>query len=359
MAAASGDSGCCSLERCVNRLIAAGSPSVRTKSQAEPLYLLSLQRYGRDPDSSLLFPDSVSVSESLFDATVTEGHCRLRVSLDPSLNRLVHRNQLRCGSALRSVVFSGGGGGGDPRTEGRTFHICSLEVDSASGGDAALRALSSVSVTSLPWLGSEPSLLPLRARRSSYLPLWNNHDFTGEVWKDTPPCEHGEDDRPVVSLAALRRHFLNGSRRPRGSLCVRILHKSRLMYYGKAEQSSECPYKAELQVADGSLSVSVVLWNTVCLDWYRCLQPGQVLRLSRYRVKESYGSRSGQDTEPNIGTVKLQLHKLWNTISCCCTFSHFISLNSRNPAAKISIVPKQHISSEWSLPDLPHNFLCG
>uniref|UniRef100_W5KJ51 Si:ch73-71d17.2 n=1 Tax=Astyanax mexicanus TaxID=7994 RepID=W5KJ51_ASTMX len=347
MAAASGDSGCCSLERCVNRLIAAGSPSVRTKSQAEPLYLLSLQRYGRDPDSSLLFPDSVSVSESLFDATVTEGHCRLRVSLDPSLNRLVHRNQLRCGSALRSVVFSGGGGGGDPRTEGRTFHICSLEVDSASGGDAALRALSSVSVTSLPWLGSEPSLLPLRARRSSYLPLWNNHDFTGEVWKDTPPCEHGEDEsedeqqvedsRPVVSLAALRRHFLNGSRRPRGSLCVRILHKSRLMYYGKAEQSSECPYKAELQVADGSLSVSVVLWNTVCLDWYRCLQPGQVLRLSRYRVKESYGSRSGQDTEPNIE----------------------ISLNSRNPAAKISIVPKQHISSEWSLPDLPHNFLCG
>ncbi|XP_072543964.1 RPA-related protein RADX [Salminus brasiliensis] len=353
MAAESSGSGCCALERCLNRLITASSPSLRAKSQTEPLYVISLERYSRDPNFSVHFPDSVSVSESLFDATVTEGHCRVRVSLHPSLNKLVHRNQLRCGSALRNVVFSAAAAGGagaagadDSRAEGRTFHMCSLDVDSACGADAALSALSSVSVNSLPWLGSEPSLLPLRARRSAYLPLWNNHDFTGDVWRDTPPCEHEdhesedeqvEDAQPVVSLAELRRRFLSGSRRPRGCLRVMILHKSRLMYYGKAEQSCECPYKAELQVADGSLSVCVVLWNSMCLDWYRCLQPGQVLRLSHYRVKESYSRRSGQDTEPNIE----------------------ISLNSRNPTAKVSIVPKQQVSPEWSLPDLPHNFLCG
>ncbi|XP_036452198.1 RPA-related protein RADX [Colossoma macropomum] len=345
MAAPSSVSGGCALERCLNRLTAASSPSLKAKSQAEPLYVISLERYGRDPLFGVYFPDSISESESLFDAVLTDGHCRVKVSLDPSLNKLIHRNQLRCGSALRNVVFSAGGD--DSQTQGGIFTVCSLEVDSLCGADAALRALSSVTVSSLPWLGSEPSSLPLRARRSTYLPVWNNHDFTGDVWRDTPPSEHGEeesedeaaeaDGRPIVSLAELRRRFLRGSRRPRGSLCVRILHKSRLMYYGKPEQSCECPYKAELQVADGSLSVCVVLWNTVCLDWYRCLQPGQVLRLSRYRVKESYSSRSGHNAEPNIE----------------------ISLNSRNPNAKVSIVPKQQVSPEWSLPSLPHNFLCG
>ncbi|XP_066538043.1 RPA-related protein RADX isoform X2 [Hoplias malabaricus] len=338
---------CCGLERSLNKLRSASSPSLRVRSQSEPLYVLSLERYTRDPEFSVCFPDSVNVCEDVFDAVLTDGHCRVKVSLDPSLNKLIQRNRLRCGSALRGVVFSAGGGDAD--AEDRTFHICSLEVDGMGGADTALRALSSLSVFSLPWLrkdSEDPATQPLRARRSVYLPLWNNHDFTGDAWRDTPPSRHREDQsedeleedvRPVVSLAELRRRFLSGSRRPRGALCVRILHKSRLMYYGKAEQSCECPYKAELQVADGSLSVCVVLWNTVCLDWYRCLQPGHVLRLSRYRVKESYSNRSGHNSEPNIE----------------------ISLNSRNPTAKISIISKQQVLPDWSLPDLPHNFLCG
>ncbi|XP_076828256.1 RPA-related protein RADX isoform X2 [Brachyhypopomus gauderio] len=339
MAATSSSSGGCVFERRLAKLTGA-SRSVRVKTQGEPLYVLSLERYGRDPDFGVHFPDSISMSDSLFDATITDGDCKIRVSLDPSLNRLVHRNTLRCGSVVRNVMFSARDCG---EGDSRTFHICSLDVDALSSKDAALCALSSMDVASLAWMGSEPSLVPLRARRSTYLPLWNNHDFTGDMWRETPPDtgEEGSEDelvddgQPIVSLAELRRRFLSGSRRPRGALCVRIFHKSRLMYYGKSEQSCECPYKAELQVGDGSLTVCVVLWNTMCLDWYRCLQPGQVLRLSRYRVKESYSSRSGHDSEPNIE----------------------ISLNSRNPTADVAIVPVQHVSPEWSLPDVPHNFL--
>ncbi|KAM9501111.1 RPA-related protein RADX [Clarias gariepinus] len=345
MAAVPGCSGGCALQRSLNKLLSTPSGSPRVKAQTEPLYVISLERYGRDPDFGVHFPDSISASDSLYDATVTDGDCRLRVSLDPSLNALLHTNRLRCGSVLRNVVFSAcDPGDGDSRT----FHICSLDVDTTGGSDAALLSLSSVNVDSLPWVMSEePSLVPLRAHRSTYLPLWNNHDFTGDTWRHAPPSETGgedseedgvvEDLQPVVSLAELCRRFLSGSLRRRGALCVRILHKSRLMYYGKAEQSCECPYKAELQVADGSMRVCVVLWNSICLDWYRCLQPGQVLRLSMYRVKDSYSSRSGQDAEPNIE----------------------ISLNSRNPAAKVTIIPKQHVLPEWGLPDLPHDFLNG
>lgn len=154
--------------------------------------MISLERYGRDPDFGVHFPDSISASDSLYDATVTDGDCRLRVSLDPSLNALLHTNRLRCGSVLRNVVFSAcDPGDGDSRT----FHICSLDVDTSGGSDAALLSLSSVNVDSLPWVMSEePSLVPLRAHRSTYLPLWNNHDFTGDTWRHAPPSETGGED---------------------------------------------------------------------------------------------------------------------------------------------------------------------
>lgn len=36
--------------------------------------------------------------------------------------------------------------------------------------------------------------MPLRANRSVFLPLWNNVDYSGEVWRETPPTEEGEDE---------------------------------------------------------------------------------------------------------------------------------------------------------------------
>lgn len=193
MAATSGCSGGdCALQRSLNKLLTTPPGSLRVKTQAEPLYFISLERYGRDPNFAVHFPDSVPVSDSLYDATVTNGHCRVRASLEPGLNGLIHRNKLRCGTVGRNVVFSASDEG---EGDGRTFHICSLDVDASGGSDAALLSLSSVNVDSLPWvMAQEPSLVPLRARRSTYLPLWNNHDFSGETWRHTPPSQTGGED---------------------------------------------------------------------------------------------------------------------------------------------------------------------
>ncbi|XP_016335128.1 uncharacterized protein CXorf57 [Sinocyclocheilus anshuiensis] len=368
MAALSGSSSeCCTLKKILNRLISTTSSSPRARTRSEPLYVISLERYGRDADFALRFPDSISMSESLFDATITDGDCKIRVSLDPAVNRLISVNVLHCGSVIRHVELSRG-------EDSASFHACSLEVDRLSGGNAALRALSSVNVRAIPWMGAEPSAGPLRARRSSYLPLWNNHDFSGEMWRDAPPSEPDAEDSEeeiddigsTVSLAEVRRHFLSGSRRYRGALCVRILHKSRLIYYGKADQKCECPYKAELQVGDGSSSACVVLWNTVCLEWYRILHPGQVVRLCRYRVKESYSSRTGQESEPHIGRENIKLIYV-----CCSTGSHPVMpyrgirpirqfLRWLKQVDESSLLERAVIGGYFRYPPLPvslHNFM--
>lgn len=53
-----------------------------------------------------------------------------------------------------------------------------------------------------------------------------------------------------------------------------------------------------VQVCDRTGSVCVVLWNSVCVSWYRRLNPGDIISLSRYRVKKRFEAES-QD----IGTV--------------------------------------------------------
>ena len=47
-----------------------------------------------------------------------------------------------------------------------------------------------------------------------------------------------------------------------------------------------------LEVCDRTATVCVVLWNSVCLDWYRTLRPGHTLALNYYRVKINYTHQS-------------------------------------------------------------------
>ncbi|KAJ8387405.1 hypothetical protein AAFF_G00156430 [Aldrovandia affinis] len=319
-----------------------------------PLFLISIERYAKDLGFGIYFPEAIHASDNLYDATVSDGDCKLRVTIHPSLNPLVERNELRCGCQLKNVTFSHISELED-RNEGDgcpTYRLVNLEVDVEAGCDAGLDKFCGIDLDTMPWFGLEeanrPSLLPLRARRSSYLPMWNNQDYYGDMWRDTAPVhpransesDSGavpEDVQPTVTLEDVRRAFLCRSRAIRGILIVRVLHKSRLFYYGKAERNCECPYKAILEVADRSGQVTVVLWNTLCMDWYRSVHPGSTLRLARYRVKESYNSRMGEKEEDNIE----------------------ISLNSRNPSADISIIPKMDVLPQWHLPHTPYTFHCG
>ena len=180
----------CALQRTLRKLSSTCLGTGQNRTCQEPLYVLSLDRYMRDPNFAVFFQGSIHASDSLYDATLTDGDCKIRVSIEPRLNHLIVKNQLRCGSTLKNVEFFVE----ENLEEGRTdILVTNLELDQRSDQDAGLRALFGVSVKSLPWwTGVEPSPLPLRARRATYLPLWNDHDFSGEVWRDRPPDDTNE-----------------------------------------------------------------------------------------------------------------------------------------------------------------------
>ncbi|XP_077962030.1 uncharacterized protein LOC120822189 isoform X5 [Gasterosteus aculeatus] len=127
------------------------------------------------------------------------------------------------------------------------------------------------------------------------------------------------------------------------------------MYYGRKDLNCECPYKEPQRTGDGTLrstsgsqltspplcvqavlevcdrtgSVSVVLWNSVCLGWYRRLKPGDIIKLRRYRVKRRFQAQQ-DDIE--------------------------ISVNSRNPSALISVLPESSASPQHLPPATSYSF---
>ncbi|XP_030580882.1 RPA-related protein RADX isoform X2 [Archocentrus centrarchus] len=313
----------------------------------EFLYVVDLQRYSRDQGFPVYFPQAVLKGDDLYDATLTDGECRLRVTLDPSLNRLVERNILQPGLAVMNATFSTAMTA-CPAAPGErdSYRLVSVEVKDEDEDGGVRR--SDVDWDSLPWFGSsepEGPLVPLRASRSVFLPLWNNVDYSGEVWReaalaDQEAADQEEDEepeegrRPAVTISELRESFLYGRRAvTRGTiqreLIVRIINKSHLMYYGKTDRNCECPYKAVLEVRDRTGSVCVVLWNSVCVSWYRCLKPGDIISLRRYRVKQHY--------QAELDDIE-------------------ISVNSRNPAARISVLPESSVSPDCLPPAPTYSF---
>ncbi|KAM9836626.1 RPA-related protein RADX [Aulostomus maculatus] len=318
----------------------ASSPAICRES----LFVVDLQRYSRDQGSSVYFPQAVLQSEDLYDITLTDGDCRLRVTLDPGLNRLVERHILRSGAVLQNTTFTPAMTAQLPVSpeERNSYRLVSVEVkgqalDDYDGGQRW-------EWDSLPWFGFSKTtgpLVPLRANRKVFLPLWNNVDFSGEAWRETPPTEEEGDTeeeeeglRPGVTVADLRDAFLSGRQRvARGAiqyqLIVRIVNKSHLMYYGRRDRNCECPYKVLLEVCDLTGSVCVVLWNSMCVSWYRCLKPGDIISLRHYRVKHLYQAER-DDIE--------------------------ISVNSRNPAARIALLPESSVSPDCVPPAPTYSF---
>uniref|UniRef100_A0A8C0B880 RPA1 related single stranded DNA binding protein, X-linked n=1 Tax=Buteo japonicus TaxID=224669 RepID=A0A8C0B880_9AVES len=180
-----------------------------------------------------------------------------------------------------------------------------------------------------------------RRPKKHYLPLWNNEDPYGDMWvADKPQAPVDVDVSKLTSLGQLEMTWR--SRVHFHPLLVRVLHKSRLRYYGKPEKKMDMPYQAYFEVADGSGMMSMVLWNSLCPEWYNSVKVGTVLLLEQYAIKTSYPFK----TLPTPGDSQM---KRFATIE--------ISLNVRDPPTKISIIPEEMVKPEWGLPEVKYRFI--
>ncbi|XP_067880142.1 RPA-related protein RADX-like isoform X2 [Heterodontus francisci] len=311
----------------------------------KPVFVLSVERYPRDPESGrrLLEDSGGGGGPDLYDLSLTDGHCRLRATLRPTLNPLVRRNELHCGCELREIRLGveyderrlGGGG--------RLFVV--LEAQVVKRGSGALPpAIRRLKVQKLQVFGNgaeqcQRPELPLKAKRRYYLPLWDSANYYGEAWHRQPPGHptHRLEGSRSIDLRQLEDCTLQ-KKKDHLPVIVRILRKCRLYHFGRPDRYSECPFQAKFLVADKSGSVTVVLWNSLCMDWYRHLEPGMVIHLHNYIVKESYASRLGQDP----GVTKEPVLEL--------------NLNPRNPAAELTVINARNIREEWQLPALQYCF---
>eukprot|EP00061_Rhincodon_typus_P018054 g47056.t1 len=298
----------------------------------EPVVVLSVERYPRDPGSGGGLWEAPGGGD-LYDLSLSEGHCRLRAVLQPSLNWMVRRNLLSSGCELSEVRL---GLQYDERRLGvgvQVFVLLEAQVVSTGGCGAtpAVRRLKPQKLyvfnegTELPF-GPE---LPIKAKRRYYLPLWDTVDYNGEAWHRHPPgqpiqqfeVKHSgvkeiagmsftysgqevgikSDHIPVTRSCSIDVRLLEGytqqKKKDLPPVIVRILRKFRLYHFGRPDKYSECPFQAKFLVADKSGSATLVLWNSLCMDWYRHLEPGMVVRLHNYVVKKSYTTRMGHHPE--------------------------------------------------------------
>ncbi|XP_067113308.1 RPA-related protein RADX [Osmerus mordax] len=305
-----------------------------------PVTVIALQRHlsAQQNTGSQQAPDSYN-----FDIIVTDGVCQAKCLLDQGLNHLVHKNVLRSGIDIHinhcSFIHN-------EKRLGQSF-VCINRIECGSplresGILLEINDLDSIPMLSKNGLGdiSLQNDAPLQIGRKHYLALWNNEDPEGAVWvPNINPPDVVLDVSKILFLRDLESSLGNAPRPI--PIIVRIIHKSRLRYYGKFGLKIDYPFQAYFEVADQSGTMSLVLWNELCLEWYQRLNVGTVLYLQNYTLKPGYPNRS----RPHINNSTM---KSFYSVEIC--------LNARNPTASVIVVPPKSVSFQWGLPEVVYNF---
>uniref|UniRef100_A0A6I8PHL4 RPA1 related single stranded DNA binding protein, X-linked n=1 Tax=Ornithorhynchus anatinus TaxID=9258 RepID=A0A6I8PHL4_ORNAN len=322
------------LQRVARRVTAA--PHLRAALQdAGPVWVLAVQRYLAEPGPARAPPPPPPPPPPpgyCYDVTLSDGLWQEKCHLVPELNGLVQKNILRAGIEVRvrtvSCLYN------EKKLDTGILCLESLDCGGAAAPDPRQAPFRQKEQ------GRRPER-PLKGGRTHYLPLWNNEDPYGDLWLGRKqPDPRPVDVSRITSVAHLEMTWM--SRINFSPLLVRIMYKSRLRYYGKPEKNLDEPYQAYLEVADSSGMVSVILWNTLCPEWYNSLSVGTVILIQQYTIKKSYPFR----TQPSLGNSQM---KRISTIEIC--------LNLQDPSTKISIIPENLVKPEWRLPEVMYNFI--
>ncbi|XP_035251084.1 RPA-related protein RADX [Anguilla anguilla] len=285
------------------------------------------------------------VDSYCYDLTVTDGIVQAKCHLASDLNHLVHKNIIRSGIDVQitqcSFVYN------ERRLGHGSVCIEKIEFGNVCEDSRILRSIKDPAALPIWSKEGDESVLaiqndvPLQTRRKYYLSLWNNEDPHGRLWiPDMPPTDVVLNVSKMFLLCDLDSVY--GSSHQCRPLLVRIMNKSRLRFYGKVDTKIDIPFQAYFEVADQSGSMSMVLWNALCPEWYQRLNVGTVLYLQNYTLKQSYQKR----TRPFLANPQMR------------NFTSLeIGLNPRNPEAVIDVIPPKSVKPQWGLPEVPYHFI--
>ncbi|XP_055004992.1 RPA-related protein RADX isoform X2 [Boleophthalmus pectinirostris] len=326
------------LQKILERLCVTQSLKLQAEDTS-PVTVVALHRYLSDSGETQAHQQDDSYS---YDVTVTDGVWRAKCFLHTTLNRVVHKNSLRTGTDISitkcSFVYNERRlGHGYLCIEGFT---CRTDTCTVQANDKDISALPVLVRQGMERSISLQSDVPLQLSRKHYLPLWNNDDPDGEMWASEPHSENTVlDVSKITFLCHLEGQFQN-LQKP-FPILVKIIHKSRLRYYGKYGLNIDYPYQAYFEVADQSGTMSLVLWNDLCPEFYQRLHVGTVLYLQNYTLKRSYLNRS----RPHMDHYRM---KAFNSVEIC--------LNPRKPASVITIISPKSVLPQWGLPEVSYQF---
>lgn len=175
-----------------DKLLSSSTLRLRTHD-AGCVSVLAVERYVAVPGPSVNKPTTTCYYS--YDVTVTDGVYRAKCQLAPELNSLVHKCVLRTGVEIRIVQCS------FLYNEKCLRPGCVLIEGIEFGGERSpvLQTLTQEDVGSLPFFTSRVRNVlahsdgPLKVEKKHYLPLWNNDDPYGVLWKcDIAPPSNGQ-----------------------------------------------------------------------------------------------------------------------------------------------------------------------
>ena len=111
------------------------------------------------------------------------------------------------------------------------------------------------------------------------------------------------------------------------ALVATVMKKSQVLCIGHIAERQKQPFQAYLELADGTATVSAVLWYGACQTFYNAIQVGDTITVSGYRIKAA----TFFSKEFSASSIEL-------------------SLNSRNPEAEVGIIRPADLLPNSTLP---------
>ncbi|KAM6143288.1 LOW QUALITY PROTEIN: RPA-related protein RADX [Erethizon dorsatum] len=229
-----------------------------------------------------------------FDVTVLNRVCREKCYMDPQLNSLVHHSSLKVGIEMkisRACLYN-------EKKLGQGIS-CIHSIHSGSPDAISLKT---------PFGNRTQQKKPERPLRdeSHCLALWNKKDPYGDTWLTN------EQPEEYINFSSLLT----------------------LLYY----KPPDCREATFLEVADSSGTVSMIMWNALCPEWYKSFWVGLALLLEDYSVKKSYPFRMQPlPVDPQEKT------NFYSGLRIC--------LDLQDPPTNINI-PEKQMKPEWRLAKL-------